>query len=481
MALIFNGQFQGLANSKWSGVAGSFYRSVGIDGHSQPGSLTVHQKLTKESGATVTELCKVRVACSNGYSFWFSAESGKIWARKSDGTWSLAYTTTAGAGEVKCLGAIEYNGFIIWATESRVHIIAVADADDSWANVVLNWATFSITNKNYHPMAIQDLTCFIGDGNQVSSIDDTITATPGVGWNDNALDITDGLIIKTMTEFEIDLLIGTVTVATTVNRTQIIRWDCVSPSWNTSDPIEEVGINAFIRDDNYTYVNAGRAGNIYFYDGANLQPFKKLPGNFSNTQYGIINPGAVGNYQGRPIFGFSNGAGNPALQGVYTLGSYSKDYPKVLDLSWPISSGNMSAIEIGAVLVLDFDILVSWKDSTVPASITYGVDKIDYSNKYASAYFETVKLAQDQRETQKTLREIDAYYDSLPANTGFNFYTSKNGTAYDSALTSVTDVDAAKVYAENIGLGEIGSLQIKVAFIVHNNDAPVMEALGIEI
>jgi len=468
MPIIFNGQFLGKSDTKWSGIAGSFAESIGIDGHSSPGTVTVHQKMTKNSGSTVTELCKVRVAASNGYSFWFSSSSGKIWARSSGGTWTLALTTTAAAGGVNCLGAMEYNGFIYWATESRLHRIAIANADDAWSGQTLNWATFAVTNASYHPMAIQDLTLFIGDGNRVVSVDSAGS------FNNNALDILTPYVITTMIDYEIDLLIGTtVSTATTVNKTSIIRWDCVSTSWNTSDTIEEVGINAFIRDDNYIYVNAGRAGSIYYYNGEKLESFKIIPGTYSSTSYGTIYPQAVTNYKGMPIFGFSNGNGNPAPQGIYSFGSYSKDYPKVLDLSWVISQNVTSSVEIGAILVADFDILVAWKEGS-----NYGVDKIDYTAKYTSAYFETRMIAQDQRDIVKTLREVSAFYNSLPASTGITFSYSINGAAY-VAMTSVTDSVLARVYAK-LSVPKIGSLQIKVAFTVSSNNAPVLEALGVE-
>src|SRR3990167_3304278 len=172
MALVWSGKFMGLSNSKWSGPEGSFAECVGIDGHSTPGVLTVHQKLTKETAGTEPdELCKVAIAASNGYSFWFSSTSGKIWARASNGTWTLAYTTSAGAGGHGCLGALEFNGYIYWATESRLHRIAIADADDTWASVSANWATFAVTNASWHPMAIQNLTLFIGDSNKVAAVD----------------------------------------------------------------------------------------------------------------------------------------------------------------------------------------------------------------------------------------------------------------------------------------------------------------------
>src|SRR3990167_6315967 len=298
--LIWNGRWGGLADSKFSGGDGSFAVAVGVDGHSVPGTLTVHQKLTKEtSGTEPDELCKVAIAASNGYSFWFSSVSGKIWARTSAGVWTLALTTTAGAGDVFCLGAIEYNGFIYWATQSRLHRIAIANADDAWASEALNWATFDVTDSSWHPMVIQDLTLFIGDGNRVVSVD------ADANFDNNALDIKTPFRIKTMIPYELDILIGTY-VADTVNKTEVLRWDTVSPSWNTSDPIEESGINAFIRDDNYVYAQAGRAGNIYFYNGEKLELYKKIPGTWTKTSYGEVQPNSVGNFKGVPVFGFSN-------------------------------------------------------------------------------------------------------------------------------------------------------------------------------
>lgn len=466
MAIILQ-NINGLADSKWSGIKGAVYRSVGLDLHSEPGLTKVQQKLTKDSGSTVTEFCKASVACSNGYSFWFSSTSGKIWARSSGGTWTLAYTVSPSAGAAAILDATEFDGFIYFATQSRLHRIAIADADDTWASVSANWATFGVTNASYHPMAKQDLSLFIGDGNQVASVDDA-----GV-FNANALDISAPLIIKTMKPFDIDLLIGTV-VATTVNETELIRWDCVSPSWNSSDPIPENGINAFIQDDNNTYVSAGQAGNIYFFDGAQLQPYKRVPGVYTSTAYGTIHPNATAVFNSVPIFGFSNVTGNPALQGVYSFGSYSRDYAKILDLTFVISQNLTSSIEIGAISVLGFDLMVAWKDGS-----NFGVDKIDYTAKYQSAYFETMKLFQGDRDKVKTLREISAFYDSLPASTGITFSYSINGGAYVT-MTSVTDSILARVFA-SLTVTDVGSIMFKVAFTVSSNDAPTLEALGVEI
>lgn len=463
MAYIFKGQFGGLADSKYSGIEGSFYRCVGVDGHSTPGQLKVHQKLTKDSGSTVDAFVKVSLAASNGYSFWFSATSGKIWARASNGTWTLAYTTVAGAGTHGCSGAMEFNGYIYWATQSRLHRIAIANADDAWASVDLNWATFTATDADFHPMAIQDLTLFIGDANLVAEVSSAGSFTA------NVLDLKTPYRIKTMIPYDIDLLIGTY-IADTVNLTEIIRWDTVSTSWNTSDPIEEVGINSFIRDDNYVYANAGLAGNMYLYDGSRLIPYKKVPGTYSSTAYGSVHPNASANFKGIPVFGFSNGSGNPALEGVYSFGSYSRDYPKVMDLSWVISQDLTSGVEIGAITVLGFDLMVSWKEGS-----NFGVDKIDYTAKYASAYVESRMLYEEMRDVLKTLADLKAFYDSLPASCGVTFSYSINNAAY----VALTDVDDTKLAActTKTRVSEIGSLQIKMAFNVSVNNAPTIEGI----
>lgn len=463
----------GLADSKWSGTEFSVAECVGLDLHSTPGLVKVNQKLTKDSGATVDEFCRVAVAASNGYTFWFSYTSGKIWARTAAGSWSLAHTTTPAAGSAGCLGAMEYNGRIYWATQSRLHFIPIANADDSWTGETEDFGTFDVTDSEWHPMAIQDLRLFIGDGNQIAEVD-------GTTFSSNALDLKTPYRIKCLAPYDLDLLIGTY-VDDDVNRTEIVRWDTVATSWNTSDPIEETGINAFIRDDNFMYVQAGKSGSIYVYDGQQLVPFRRIPGDFSNVKFGEVYPDSATVFRGVPVFGFSNSpsadnsTGNPAKQGLYRFGSYSRDYPKIMDLSWVISQDKTTGLEIGGVLVTGngYDLMVAWKDGS-----NYGVDKIDYSNKYASAYFETRMLLEHRRNENKTLGKVAAYYESLPASTGFTFSYQVNHAGSYTALTSVTNSKKNEVFAE-LSVEDVGALQVKCAFTVNSNDAPTLEAFDV--
>lgn len=374
---IENFNLGGLAFSKWSGVKHSLFKLTGWDMHSTPGLLKVAQKLTKDSGVIVTEFCKAKVNSSNGAQYWFSYTSGKIWECTSAGVWRLVHTTTPAAGGAGCLEAAEYRGRIWWFTEDKVHYITVAKADDNdWTtDAVEDAETFSVTDSEFHPTVEQNLVLYIGDGNYLAQID-------GTTFTANALDIKTPLRIKSLGKIGTDVLLGTY-VADTVTETEIIRWNTWSVSFTTSDTIPEVGINAFLPADNFVIVQAGNQGNLYYYDGDKLEEYLRIPGDYSPTAYGEVYPTAVGSLGGKILFGFSNGLGNPADQGVYQIARSTRNHSYVLDMPYPISERAtgalvLSGVEIGGILVVGTDVFVSWQKKTVvtitiatPGVVTY--------------------------------------------------------------------------------------------------------------
>ena len=473
MPVIFD-QIRGLSDSKWSGIAGSVYKLVGVDIHSTPGLTKVHQKLAKDSASVVDALCRVRIAVSDGASLWFSYTTGKIW-RESSGTYTLVYTTTPAAGNAGCLGAEEFDGFIYWATQSRLHRIATANTTTAaaWtANAVEDWATFTNTDAGYHPMVKQNLQLFIGDANYVSKVSG---ATGSHAFTANALDLKSPIRIKTLITFDIDILIGTL-IATTVNSCEIIRWDTESESWLSADHLDENGVNCFIQDDNYTYIQAGQLGRIYVYDGAKAILLKRIPGDWSPSKTAEVYPQASAMLLGIPRFGLSNVAGNPTEQGVYSLGSYSPDYPKALDLSFIISPDDTSSIEIGALLTKGADLWASWYDGT-----NYGVDKLDYTAKYASAYIETMMLTPvAARHFLKTALKIFANYASLPASTAITIkYKKQHETNYTTTGSNIDDTKLMQIRAEE-SIPDVATLQLRIEFTVSSNNAPELESLVYE-
>jgi len=456
----------GLADSKWSGVQNSLYKMVGLDPHSKPGILKVAQAMAKDSSTTVTALCRVAVNSSNGSQYWFSYTDGKIWERPSAGTFRLVHTTTPSAGTAGCLGALEYQGRIYWATQSRLHYITVANADDNdWStDAQEDFATFGVTDTAFHPMIIQNQVLYIGDGNQVAQVDDTT-------FSANALDIATPLRIKSLGKISTDLLIGTY-VSDNITKTQILRWNTYSISFTSSDEIPEVGINSFIPADNFVLVQAGNQGNMYYYDGLRLELYMKIPGDWSSTAYGEVYPNAVANANGQILFGLSNGSGNPADQGIYRIARHSRNHALIMDFPYPISERDTgalvtSSIEIGAILVVGNDIYCSWKNGT-----TYGVDKLNWSAKLTLAYLETRIMVQN-RESYSNYSNFTVAYSSMPANCSLSLFYDKNYEGYVAYTNEVDDTSRNVVYAED-GV-EATTLQLKISATVSGNTAPEIE------
>jgi len=463
----------GLAHSKWSGVKNSLYKLIGWDLHSTPGLLKVAQKMTKEtSGSPPTEFCKARVNSSNGAQYWGSSTSGKIWERPATGTWRLVHTVTPAAGEAKILEMKEYQGYIYVVTESRVHRILVSEAgDNTWnADLTEDWATFDVTDSDLHPMFVhpKTLVLYIGDGNQLAQVDgNTFTA--------NALDIKTPLRIKSLGKIGQDILLGTY-VADTVTQTEIIRWNTYSVSFTTSDTIPEVGINAFLPADNFVIVQAGNQGNLYYYDGERLEEYLKIPGDYSPTAYGEIYPTAVGNLGGKILFGFSNGSGNPADQGIYQIARSTRDHPYILDMPYPTSVRSDDALvltdtEIGGILVVGTDVYASFKNGA-----NIGVDKLDYSKKLEVAHLET-RVMIVNREQFSTFSKFVVAYADMPDDTAIEIQYEKNYADEFTGTTEKTDTSKNIVFAEE-GV-DATTLRLKILPTVNDNDAPTIESAGV--
>jgi hypothetical protein len=146
-AIIRDINLGGIADSDYQGSKNTVAKMVGLDIHSTPGLIKVNQKLSLDSGTTVTEYVKVAIACSNGHTYWFSSESGKIWDRDGSGNWTLCYTTVPGSGDAFCLGAREYAGYIYWATQNGLHRIPVSKVDNWTDGAEIDWAELNLEQE----------------------------------------------------------------------------------------------------------------------------------------------------------------------------------------------------------------------------------------------------------------------------------------------------------------------------------------------
>ena len=341
-----------------------------------------------------------------------------------------------------------------------------------------NIRVYTTSDATYHPFYELNGILFIGDKNYVHQVENNPSQQIYDVFSNRALDVNAPLIIKTFGNFGTDLLIGT-TINNNINSTKCYRWDTYSVSYFSSDPIPEVGINAFLQSDNYCFVQCGLQGNIYIYDGDKLQLYYKIPGTYSTTSYGSVNPNAVGNLAGLVLFGFSNGAGDPTKQGVYVLGRNSRDYPIILDLSFPISERSngsddtsfvFTGVEIGSVLVLGNDVLVSWRHAS-----NKGIDKLDYTTKLNGAFM-TSRYMMVSREKKLTISEISVPYYQIPSSCDITIQTEVNYSGTYASKTSQDDTDR-KIKIVPGDIEEFSVFSERVIFTSYQNTAPAIESV----
>ena len=437
------------------------------------------------SGANIASLYADPVSFSNGASLvahWKlnndgtdeSANNNDLTGSSDDGEDLGAENDTIGyiqfgsnVADEKTLDAVEFDGYIYWSSEERLRRIAVSNIGSTWLKKEGNGdgnvetrGIFSKTDDTYHPMIEKNLALFIGDKNIIASVTSNHVFIDETNFN---LPITERIV--TLHHFDLDILVGT----KKIKDGRVLRWDTVSESWSTEDEVPG-GVQAFLRDDNYVYAICGDFGNLMFYNGEKLESYKKIPGDYSPSAKLKVNHRAVGMIFNVPVIGVSNNTGNPALEGVYSFGSYSKDYSKILDLTYPISSGEFTGMEIGSIIVDGADMYVSWKGATAA-----GVDKLDWTAKYASAYIETVQLIPSIiRGKLKTLTDFSAQYASLPTNTDIILKYERNYAGSFTTLTSVKDIKLMQKRAHK-SINEIGSLRLRADFTVSSNNAPEVE------
>jgi len=532
----------GIADSDYLGIKSSASEIVACNVHEEPGVIKVNQKLTSvDVEQIVDDFIKCSVSSSDGNQYFFGSTNGKVW--KYNGTvLSLETTISPAAGGAGVLGASEYQNYIYYATESRLGRVAVG-SPTNWASRDDDWRTFANTDPDFHPFKEINLVLYIGDAHYVAQVDSSLvtinytglsgtfvggeTVTGGTSgatgiiefddgsgtmqvkgvvgvfatsetitggtsgatattstvedaaFSDNALDIKQPLRIKCLGQLSTSLLIGTF-VAENIVRAEILEWNTWSPSFTSSDPIPESGINAFIDMDNFVLVNAGVKGNMYLYNGSQLELYKKIKGLWSEGQEAVVHPNAFLNYNGIPLFGLSQKAGNPTKLGVYSMARHSRNYPYVYVIEYLISRLNTYNIEIGSFASRGGgQFLVTWTDRNAGGR-SFGIDILDLSAKAPTAYITTRLINIDRFVFDNHGLALVAYR-KLPVDTDINFYTKINhAPTFSSALEKVND-DMRKIVYTKEKIGEIATMQLKVEMTSSGNEAPEVEVIRQEI
>ncbi len=473
-----NFHLAGLSDSRHSDNLNSIAHMIGLDLHSVPGLVKVRQKLVKESGNTIGVAISCAVHCSDGNTYFFSANNTypDVFKRTSGGVYSNEATLNPPAGNKAAISAMEYNGYIYYRMGSRLGRWQIGTA---WSTRNDNFATMgSSFNPTFSPMLIVNKVLYIGDVNSVAQVDDTTFST-------NALNLKEDVMIKCFGRLGTDLLIGT-SPKDAINgpfiNAQIYRWNTWSVSYTNSDPIPEVSINAFLEIDNANIVQAGDNGALYEYDGVRLNLYKKIPNYNESSNKNWVMPNAVANWNGLSLFGYSYKSGSenfaPNYNAIFSIGRHNANYPYIL--ACEVGPSFFETIDrhrgvITTIVPIGLQFLVSWHNSLTQE---FGVDIYDLTQKTNTTTL-VLNLLSVDRYTLLEYGSMKVAYKQLPTNTAINLACYKNYTGPDS-ITAVNDTQR-NVVEGDINIGEATIIQPYIYFSVNGNNAPEIESIRIEI
>jgi hypothetical protein len=399
----FEGFYQGESAGKRDQQG--FYELTNVDVHSELGVVKNQFALTTVS-ETPNEKCISEAVGTDV--FFFSTESGKVWKCTSNDTCTLVHTNTQGNNR----GASAFNGYLYYATDTKLGRIAVANASSeaSWSSHTDAWQSFTYSTS-YRPMFIIGLQLFIGDKHNVSYVDHT------GAFEVDGLDTITDYVITAFGEWGGDLAIG----ATGTKESIVYLWDTFSPSWTLTDVIPETPINCFIDVDGILLLSAGTS-NIYQWTGGQASMFKKI----LNANV-VINHYNTTSHKGRPLFATGNK--------IYSIFRVEARFPLALVCEYTASSTIQSIVSNGTQLYVSSD----------------KIEKIGTSYAVGTIITPLVR---------GTFRQTEVLYYDLAEGATIGISTNKNNTSFVEQTPRI-DTIHQKVFFDG-QLGQTNSVMVKI-------------------
>jgi hypothetical protein len=378
----FNG---GLSTGDKRGTKGSFVYGKNLDIHSNPDQLQVQPKTTKDSGSVIFDLVMFMTSEGINNDIYALGDKGNFYKRSS-GNWSLL--RTLGGKNAQGLGY--FNGLVYFASGDKLGTYDPATA-------IFNENYQSLTTSTWHPMVCFLDRIIVGDGLYLSYLDASSI------WYSQQITLINDYSVKCMDVISGGNWLVVGTEKTDKTDARFFTWDGYSTAYNDVVTIRENGINAITNSDGVVLVNAGIRGNLYQYNGASLIDVKSIPDLEKNLTI-LSYPGATCNYQGKPLIAMCTGTSLLASRGVYSWSSSDKNYPKVLNLDFTPSHGNLlgTDYEIGSIFSEgENELYISWKDDS-----GYGVDLVDGSGSFTTAELHTRVFDGDAPQYTKLFSDI---------------------------------------------------------------------------
>jgi hypothetical protein len=382
--VIFKDFQNGIADSPHLGYA----MMKNIDVTTTPGTAKINFKAKKISGTSVTNFIKWMVKYERVGDFYGVDEAGKVYKVDSTGTTLtiMAGNTFPGGAVVNAVGILA-DYFIIFR-DNGADALGPLNGTPAWINNFISWTSDYHTTYNANAWLAQDNHLYWPSSAGVASlsVNDGSTFNPASSatftYNATALRLPDTVVVSCIGELGSLLMVGTYRgVGTQVG--DIYPWTKNLPSYQEPVRLPESGVRQLITINNKLYAVGSSA--IYISDSVNYRKIKRLSKlSTSDESQGQptlgTNAYAIASQKGAILIG-TFPRYNTQPSGVWRLSHDDLLQTDVVTFFNQISTGNVTNVEIGAILPIDdYQYLIAWKDTN--GGTTYGIDKVMVSERY---------------------------------------------------------------------------------------------------
>jgi len=453
---------EGLADDKYTAGPNAFVDAKGCNIHSKPGQVSIQQALVDE-GLSLSSNEPIAMAVYSDDNTYIFLDDGEIWKRTSTGTYSIyesnVFTNWSISGSV-ILDAIEFNDKLYFTTE--LSVVEFDPTVGSGSKVVnsLN------SNDDYHPMYVLESKLYIGNDNQLATIDTAAIFTA----NEVGINLPDGQVIQSIGAYQTKILVGTIGMASATGKmanSHVLLWDGISEGYNLDIPVEDFGVYSFIDFNNTLLASIGESGDLYIFTGAEFVPFKKFPGDYAAGGKVKVKQNAHRSYRGQTYLGLSNIELNPADQGVYSMGGYSGGYPDVLNFEFYVGDSR-------GVTNLDINFIEISAEGNLLVGSNLGMHRLRTTIQ-DDATFSTGIIPNEEAERAN---RVSIYYNTLDDEGDITLKYSINGGTTQYTATLLHDADRKILYTKTY-LQKCRSLQLHVTMEENFLPNPVLEKIVI--
>lgn len=406
---LVNEFYGGASEHPKESARGGFFYGDNLDIRTDLSALGIQIKTTKDSSTTVTDLPKFIEHDAVNDKTYAYGDDGNFYAETA-GTWSALTAPTTAHGQ----GMNIWNDYVYLRKDSAIARYGPLSSSPS---ITQSWQSSNIqTITDHAPILEFQGNNYFANGRYLAEWDNTTftynRVVVPIGWKIRALAVVGENLVMG----------GWKGTNVYDNETGFLWfWNGTDDGVSTFIEIQEGPINAMATINNNLFFVAGSKGNLYHYNGV-ITPVRQLSTLLLDDDYIDVFPGAMTSRSGDLVIGLAGKTDSAELvQGVYTYGRSSKNYPRALNISNIISTGTKAGttLKIGALhTVGPNEFYVGWEDGTS----TNGIDKVSGTTPYAIATYNTLWFDDGEPNLEKEIERVKFTFKPLRANESLDFY-----------------------------------------------------------